>query len=217
MKLIDALLELLYPSRCAFCHRLLRDPADKVCARCRRELPYTDEAAREQSFPSVKRCVSPLYYENDVRQSLHRYKFSQRTGYAGIYADFVIKCIDECGLTCDYISWVPLSARRLRSRGCDQARLLAEAIAERLSVPCIGTLRKVRDTRPQSLTGGAEKRRENIRGAYRCTDEETVRGKTILLIDDIVTTGSTLSECARTLKNAGAAAVYAAAVARKRP
>ena len=110
---------------------------------------------------------------------------------------------------------VPLAtATLLRERGYDQARLLAKATAKTLGMPLTPTLYKQRNTQPQSGTGDAAKRRANITGAYRMKKDADVTGKRILLIDDIVTTGSTLSECARVLGKAGAEQVVCATVAR---
>ena len=216
MKLLDELLDLIYPPRCAFCHRLLRHSGEEVCRDCLVNLPYTGDLAERIGLKHIKSCVSPFFYEKTVRDSLHRYKFGQRTGYAGIYAGFMVKSIDENKISCDIISWTPVSRQRLRSRGYDQSELLAREISDRLGIPCMRLLVKQRHTRPQSLTKNADQRRENVKGAYRCSDSETARGKHILLVDDILTSGSTLSECARMLKEAGAAEVSAVTVARKR-
>lgn len=215
MKLLDEILELLYPTRCAFCHKL-SPRREKVCRSCLGRLPYTSGAAQKQRFPFIDECVSPLYYEEDVRSSLLRYKFHGLTAYAQIYGEFLSKCIDENQISCDIITWIPLSRRRLRQRGYDQARLLAEEVAEKLGLACVPLLRKCRDNPAQSGTGGAEKRRANVSGVYAPVNEAVFRGKSVLLVDDIVTTGATLSEGARVLLTAGAARVYAAAVARSR-
>lgn len=216
MKLIDWLLELLYPTRCAFCHALLRDPAEKVCAKCRKMLPYVPEDAQRQSFAHLDTVLSPLYYEGTVRDSLIRFKFHALTGYAGIYADFLRKCIDENGFFCDSITWVPVSRRRLRRRGYDQARLMAEALSVKLGIPCVRCLDKVRDNPPQSRSGGREARKKNVRGVYRTVGSAAFAGQRLLLVDDIVTTGSTLSEAAGVLQEAGAAGVIGITLARSR-
>ena len=213
MKLLDDLLELLYPTRCVFCHKLTPH-REKVCANCLRTLPRVPSAAQKQSFPHISACVSPLYYEGDVRRSLLRYKFGGLSFYAEEYAVFVVKCIDENDIICDSITWVPLSRRRLRKRGYDQARLLAEAIAARTGLPCVRTLVKIRDNPPQSRTEKASERRANAAGAYSAASDTEYTGKRFLLVDDIVTTGATLSECASVLRRAGAASVSAATLAR---
>lgn len=214
MKLLDTLLDLLYPPRCAFCRELLPEGERGICRFCEKKLPYVLPETPGQRFKNIENCVSPLYYEGAVRDSLHRYKFSSLTAYADIYSEFMGKCIDENRISCDIITWIPLSRRRLRKRGYDQAELLARLIAKRQGFDCIRLLKKRRDNPPQSGTGSPEKRRANVKGIYFCIEPELVKGKTILLIDDIVTTGATLSEAAGVLKKAGASAVYCATVAR---
>ncbi|MDD6503104.1 MAG: ComF family protein [Oscillospiraceae bacterium] len=212
----ERLLDLLYPPKCAFCGALIPAQRNGICAICEKTLPYTKNGGRQKgNFFTA--CVSPLYYEEDVRDALLRYKFRHCSGYCRPFGQLVAVCTAEnLDQPVDLVSWVPLSSRRLRKRGYDQARLLAEETARRLEKPCVPVLKKTVHTAPQSRTGSAEKRRANISGAYRVTDPALVRGKTILLIDDIVTTGSTFSECARMLGMAGADRVFCASVARSR-
>ena len=214
MKWKDWILDLLYPPKCAFCQRLTQSGA-KLCPRCREKLPYTGPAA-EQHFPRLKSCCSPLYYTEDVRRSLLRYKFGGVKMYAEVYGEFLTKCIDENGISCDIITWVPLSRQRLRRRGYDQARLLAEEISARKGIPCVQTLKKRRNNRAQSTTGGAEQRRRNVKDVYMPLPGAEIQGKRILLVDDIITTGATLSECAGVLKSCGAAEVSALTLARRK-
>ena len=214
MKVVDWLLDLIYPPRCAFCRRLLSGREKGVCRFCRPKLPYVPADGQVQHFRNVDKCLSPLYYHGSVKDSLHRYKFGGATAYADIYSEFIVKCIDENQISCDSITWVPLSRRRLRKRGYDQAELLAKLIAKHLGQRPVRLLKKLRDTPPQSRTGSAEKRRANIAGAYACLRPALVQGKRILLVDDIVTTGATLSEAAKVLKNAGAKEVICATLAR---
>lgn len=215
-RFLHALLDLLYPPRCAFCHRLVESSAVTICENCRKALPYTTNGGRQKA-DFVAACVSPLYYEDDVRESLLRYKFHGATGYAKAYAPLMADCIcNDLEQEYDLITWVPLSRRRRRRRGYDQAQLLAEAVAAELGTAAVGTLKKIRNTEAQSRTGSAEKRRANISGAYRVPEPALVSDRRVLLIDDIVTTGSTLSECARTLGLAGAERVLCATVARHR-
>ena len=215
MELVKGLLDLLYPRRCAFCHRIT-PYGEPLCKSCAGKLPLTLGLEQRQKLSHIPICVSPLRYEGDVRRSLLRYKFQGRREYAKIYGDFLSKCIDENEISCDIITWVPLSARRLRRRGYDQARLVAEELAAKRGVPCAALLRKIRDNPAQSGTGSPEKRRANVAGAYTAVNESAFRGKEILLIDDVMTTGATISECARVLKTAGAGKIYAAAVAKVR-
>lgn len=209
-KLLDRLLDLLYPPRCAFCRRLLTERETGVCRFCRKK--YEDRSVLRE-INGISLCIAPFRYEDEVRESLLRYKFRGVTAYGRVYADFIAKAIDETQISCDSITWVPLSRRRLRRRGYDQARILAEETAKILNLPCEELLEKRIDTRPQSGIGDADRRRKNAKGVYTCKASEKPIGRRVLLIDDIVTTGATLSECALTLKNAGCAEVFAAAAA----
>ena len=191
----ERLLDLLYPPKCAFCRKLVTD-GRMLCPDCERALPV----------------LSPLYYTGDVRQSLHRYKFQGAAAYYRIYAELMAACAREHGLTADLVTWVPLSRKRLRSRGYDQARLLAEEVAGRLGLPCEQTLEKIRNNPAQSGTSGAEERQKNVLGVYRAVT--SFAGEHVLLVDDIVTTGATLSEAAKELLNAGAEQVSGLTLAR---
>ncbi len=215
MIIVDKLLELLFPTRCAFCHRLT-EGGQKVCPKCLSELPWARELSSRQRLRNINVCVSPLYYEGNVRQSLLRYKFRGLSGYCEIYGEFLAKCVDENGISCDIITWAPLSGKRLRQRGYDQARLLAEELARRRRGECARLLKKIRNNPAQSGKGGEEERRRNVKGVYEAVSPELIEGKRVLLVDDIVTTGSTLSECASVLLLSGAKCVFAATVARKR-
>ncbi len=216
MGAFSAILDILFPPRCVFCRKFLRSSSNLICDDCIKKLPYT-ESGGEKAGEFFSACIAPLYYEGDVRESLHRYKFKGATGYSKAYGKLLAACIREnLAGRYDLISWVPLSRKRLKERGYDQAMLLALAAALELDDVAVSTLEKTLEAEKQSLMGSAEKRRANISGAYRATDPELLEGKRILLIDDIVTTGSTLSECAKTLLSAGASEVLCAAVARTR-
>lgn len=116
----------------------------------------------------------------------------------------------------DLITWVPLSERREKKRGYDQAMLLAMALAVELDDVAIETLRKTQDIPAQSGIDNKEKRQANVIGVYEVVDAELITGQKVLIIDDIITTGSTLSECARILRMAGADSVVCATIAKGR-
>ena len=134
------LMRLCYPPHCALCHRLLNEQEQGVCRFCRKK--YENSCIRRE-LDCVRLCVAPFRYEGEVRDSLLRYKFHGVTAYGAAYAEFLAKCIDESDISCDIITWVPLSRRRLRSRGYDQARILAEETAQRLGLPCEQLLKKI--------------------------------------------------------------------------
>ena len=119
---------------------------------------------------------------------------------------------------CDYdiLTWVPVSPQRRWKRGYDQVELIARAVGRELDMTPVSALKKIRHNRPQSGITGAEKRKANVLGAYRAVCPEKIAGKRVLLLDDILTTGATMSEAARILKTAGAKEVHGAAVAARK-
>ena len=211
------LLDLLFPPKCPFCQALLQKGESPLCDRCQRELPWCLGPAGEQRLEFIPRCVSPLWYQGDVRSSFHRYKFRGGVSYAAPYGALMAQCVrDRLEGDFDLMTWVPLSPKRRRRRGYDQARLLARAMGKALGLAPVATLRKARHTGAQSALSDAGARRANVLGAYEVTEPVEIDGKRVLLVDDVVTTGATLSECARVLRTAGAAEVLAVTFARAR-
>jgi len=214
MSFTSVLLDLFFPHKCVFCARVLNKGDDGWCSQCTESLPYTDNRGRQEG-DHFAFCISPLYYRGPVRKSIMRFKFRGAIAYADTYGKLLAGCIrEEPDIGYDLISWVPLSSKRKRSRGYDQAMLLALATALELDDVAVETLEKPQDVQAQSELGDLQERSANISGAYIVPDPELVRGKCILLIDDVVTTGSTLSECAKELLDAGAAKVVCASLAR---
>ena len=215
MSFIATLLDLLFPPKCVFCARVLNKADDGWCDRCTESLPFTDNLGRQEG-DHFDFCISPLYYRGSVRKSILRFKFKGAVAYADTYGKLLADCIREApDVRYDLISWVPLSSKRKRSRGYDQAMLLALATALELDDVAVETLEKPQDVQAQSELGDIDERSANISGAYIVPDPELVDGKCVLLIDDVVTSGSTLSECAKELIAAGAARVVCAALARQ--
>ena len=210
-------LDLLFPPKCVFCGKVLDSGESGFCRRCQRELPWLTDGEAELTGEFFSLCAAPLRYQDKVRDSIHRYKFKGRRGYHKVYGKLVAQCVhDHLDGRYDLITWVPLSDRRKRERGYDQAFRRASAGSRELGDVAVETLRKERNTDPQSGITEDAQRRANVLGAYTPVDPELVAGKRILLIDDVITTGSTLSECARTLRTMGAEDVVCAALARAR-
>lgn len=217
LKWIDFFLDLLFPPRCVFCQKLLRSDETGYCAECQTKLPWITGQEAEQKFEFVSCCVSPLWYQGNVRESVHRFKFYDRSGYSNVYGFLVAQSVsDHLSERFDMITWVPLSSKKLRKRGYDQAKLIAMAAAENLNYTAEETLRKARHTDMQSRIRDDAARRANVLGAYEVIASEQIQGKRVLLIDDVVTTGATLSECARILRTTGASDVVCASFARAR-
>ena len=218
MKLLDDLLDLLFPPKCPFCQSILETPADPVCPACQKSLPWLVGRAGERKVDFTQGCCSPLAYRGAVREAIHRYKFSGVRAYARPFGLLMAQCVqDRPEMAADLVTWAPLSRNRRRERGYDQGELLARAMAKRLGLPAVPTLVKARHTQPQSGLDSAETRRANALGAYALLPGADVAGRHVLLADDVVTSGATLSECARTLLEAGAEEVWCVTLAQARP
>ena len=214
MSFKTAIVDFFFPPKCVFCRSLAKDG---LCPACRASLPYTEEKA-VQTEESGLRTAAPLYYEGTVRDSLLRFKFNEKFVYAKTFGYLMAECAAEhFSGEFDLVSFVPVSAKRKRERGYDQAQLLAEAMAAYWDTVAVPTLCKTVDTPRQSGLKKDYERRANVLGVYTAVDPERFSGKRILLVDDIRTTGSTMSEAARTLRLAGAKAVIGLTLAQRRP
>ena len=214
MKLLHRISQLLYPPKCVLCRSLLEKDETDLCHRCRVHAPAA--AAVHKKLPYLDRWTAVWYYEDMVRSSILRFKFHNARSYAHAYGRFLaMTLLREDMSEFDILTWVPVSPLRRFKRGYDQVELLAHAVGQELGAEPVPLLKKIRSTPPQSGISDAAARRANVLGAYRVTDPSAVTGKRILLLDDVITTGSTAGECARVLRSAGAKSVNCAAVARR--
>lgn len=212
MHLLNAALDLLFPPKCPFCRCVV--DREEVCPACQASLPWAEGDGGVKTGPDDFSCAAPLFYEGAVRGALLRLKFEDAPQLARPIGALIARCASEryCG-GFDVVTWVPVGPKRLRRRGYDQARLLAEAACRLWDTRPERLLVKPVDNPAQSGLPDAEQRRANVLGAYDLAPEAQVSGRHILLIDDICTTGATLRECARVLKDAGADTVVCAAAA----
>lgn len=210
--MIKRIFSLLFPPKCVLCRKLLSKEQTDLCPNCRANAPEFPDSKIKVSF--LAQWTGIWYYKENVRLSLLRYKFGGRRSYAKAYGKLLAMKLMRLGWDdADLITWVPISRQRRFRRGFDQSQRIANVVAQELELPLIAAAKKVRHTKPQSLMGDAAHRRANILGAYRVTDPQLVKDKRIVLIDDIITTGATASECSRVLLTAGAKEVKLATVA----
>ena len=212
-KIIHRCLDLLYPPKCVFCDALLGEGESYFCRSCgeKLEMAEGDKLCRKGTY--YDRCVAPLYYQEMVRESFLDYKFHEKTWRSATYAAFLEPYVKKEFPEIDVVTWVPLSRRSQKDRGFDQSELVAKELSKRLNLPWEKLLEKVRDTRQQSRLVEPSERRANVQGAYALKKKVSVQGLRVLLVDDIITTGSTIDECARVLRTAGAAEIHCAAIA----
>lgn len=223
--LLPPLLELIFPARCVGCGRR----GVPLCRPCRDSLPYLPAAA-------CRRCASPLAvpgrcrscrsvagelasiravcaYEGTARRAVHTLKFRSGRYLAPVLGGLMAEVARRRPLSADLVVPVPLAAGRLRRRGYNQAELLA-VVAAPATGGVLASDVLTRDARRPQQTLDAAGRRTNLKGAIHCPDPDRVAGRRVVLVDDVVTTGATLSACAEQLAAAGAAHVGALVFAR---
>lgn len=215
MPLPDTILDLFFPPKCAFCGRLMDHFGDGVCPACAQSLPFReDENVLLEIGGGRYPCAVALYYDGVVKEGVRALKFGRTSWRAAIFGRYVAQAAAErLGGQFDAVTFVPVSPRRNFERGFDQARLLAGAAGKIWGVQAEPILRKIRHNRAQSSLQDPDLRRRNVENAYAVRRGTRVAGRRFLLIDDVCTTGSTLSACADTLMAAGAASVVCAALA----
>ena len=212
MKWTAWLFDLLFPEKCVLCGCILEEEAQDLCKQCRIEAPEC--GLSKAKLPFIDSWTALWHYQDRVRHSILRYKFYGKRSYAAAYARLLgMKLMKEDRLSVDLITWIPISAKRLKKRGFDQCQLLAEALGVETELLVLPLLTKTVDNQPQSRITGYAHRKANVLGAYAAIHIQQMAGKRILLVDDILTTGATAGECARVLLTAGAEEVHLAVIA----
>ncbi len=236
---LDMILHWVFPTDCAACGRpatdrrlpffcrdcweTIRPIAGPVCPRCGR--PFDSPLAliaspghlcgpcRKKS-PAFDRALSPYRYEGVLEKALRLFKYRRRDALATPLAELMLISADKLPAV-SLIIPVPLHHSRLRSREFNQALLLADRIADRLGLPVsFEQLVRVRATRPQTELDRKERAR-NVRRAFAVRNPAGLDGQRVLLVDDVLTTGATVNECARALRRAGVESVTVLTLARR--
>ncbi|HEY8813455.1 MAG TPA: double zinc ribbon domain-containing protein [Candidatus Dormibacteraeota bacterium] len=222
--MFNRLLDLLLPPRCGGCGRLgslycdscrrrTRRLEEPICGRCGAEVEHTRSSCGCRArIRRLTRLRSAAAYEGPLEKALHRFKYEGRRPLAGPLALLLAERLVVDGLAAEAVTWVPLHERRRRRRGYNQAELLGRELARLCGLPALAGLVRLRDT-PAQVGLDRLRRQANVAGAFRWEGKELAR-RSLLLVDDVATTGATLEACAGALKAAGAGAVIGFTVAR---
>jgi competence protein ComFC len=234
-ELLQSAVSLLYPPLCTICGKSVR-AGEYLCDECetravRIVAPFCEKCSEpfEGAITGVFTCANcahrRIYFDaavaayrgrGIVREIIHEFKYGRRIHLRHLVARWLFAALEDerlCGRRFDVIIPVPLHPTRQRERGFNQAGLLAELLSAQTSIRCKPLLDRTRYTTTQTALDRSE-RMENLHNAFRLRKNADVRDLRVLLVDDVLTTGSTLNECARVLKRAGAFSVYAATAAR---
>lgn len=223
----EILLDFLYPPRCPICDGLLKSSKERCCKKCRPKLPWVKgpvcmKCGKPVSNPEQEFCsdclrtehyfdqgAAAFTYSGGIRRSLYRMKFGNRRDYLDFYADAMTaacrKYLQQWDP--DVIAAVPMHRSRRRKRGYNQAELLAKKISLRTGIPFERKLLRCIRKAGEQKTLNRKERLSNLYGCYEVT-REIPRGMSVLIVDDVYTTGSTMDEIGRILKKSGAASIY---------
>lgn len=217
------LLTMLFPIFCIGCNR----EGEWLCTQCRVAMPALTlqrclvcrvvqahgAVCAEHRLHAVVAGVVAYgeFHDWHWQQLLHVWKYQGARELDGLFADVATALVPALPGTIEVIVPLPLTLRRERSRGFNQAAILADAIAQATGLPIVPSLKRVRET-PHQARLTPEQRRRNLRAAFVASEE--VQGRNCLLVDDIVTTGYTMRAAAEALKQAGASEVWGAAISR---
>jgi len=208
-------LNLIYPLHCLGCQTPLEAMNElRLCGRCMASINHNAMPPFDLDDLPVL-AYSACLYDSALKELVHRFKYKGKTVLAKIFSKLMIDYIKEnLEITdVDLVTVVPLHKEREREREFNQSLLIANPISKEHSLMLTNTLEKTRKTRYQNELLKSE-RLKNLQGAFRVSPKAEIKEKKILLIDDIMTTGSTLVECSRTLLNGGAKSVKCFTLAR---
>ena len=214
-RIVEAALQALFPpdARCPGCGDLSGLSGDWLCESCRAAFAPRHERVREPNWPEygIWEAFTAFRYRGAVRGAIHHFKFRCARELSEPLGDALAELYESVVIQRpDVLVPIPLHRARLRERGFNQSRLLADRLSARIGVPVEEALVRVRRTKQQArLSMG--KREGNASGAFAA--KRAFDGETAMLVDDILTSGSTANECARTLRAAGAGEVWLIAIA----
>ncbi|MBQ3006242.1 MAG: ComF family protein [Clostridia bacterium] len=227
--MINTLKQILFsvlPKRCAYCGSVITSDL-LVCAECEKSLPRVTgnvcrKCGRGTDFCSCKGAemyfeslVAPFYFEGNVRKGMHAFKFRKSPDNAKAYGKEISETILQRydGIDFDFITEVPMTRKSVKERGYNQCALLCKSISENLGMEYRpGVLVKIYETEKQHGLN-YNIRKGNLTGVFDVKNPEEVKDKTVLICDDIATSGETLNECAKMLWLHGAKEVYCVAAA----
>ena len=221
-----------YKWRCLLCGKEIFDE-QYFCEQCKKELPYNDGAicghcgrkviafepycsTCKEVLTSLDLCRSCFSYEKPINRLIKSAKYNNAKYILDYFAHELTMLYLKNYLNADCFVYVPMSKKAFKKRGYNQSEILARKISERTNVPVLDCLIKTKETKRQATLGRRD-RLKNLSEVFRVTDKKAVKDKTIVIVDDVTTTGATAQAIAERLKSAGALKVYLISVASTPP
>lgn len=207
MKILDKIIELIYPERniCFICDEFDESIKNHLCSECKSKLEFIESSIEDD-------IICPLKYTDDIREIIFKYKYSKKSYLYKMLGPLLLTEFLKRNIDIDLIVPIPLSKRKKAKRGFNQSELLASFLSEKLNIE-MDTKNLIKHKKTKSQSGLSKPlRRENIKGAFSIK-ENVFEGKTVLIVDDIMTTGATYNEAKRNIINAGAKKTYLITIA----
>lgn len=202
-----------FPERCPYCLKLI-EYNKTACESCSGQFPetYCTNYAKG-GYP----CCSPFFYKGIFADAVKYFKFNNYIQSSENIAYKLAECVKASYdiNEIDYITFVPMHRKKQRDRGYNQSEILAKHISRQLGIPCKKLLIKYKENKEQHKCETEVQRRENVKGVYKAINNTDINGKTVLIIDDILTTGYTLGECSKILEKETGAKILCATVCAK--
>ncbi len=225
-KYYSRLSRIFFPERCERCGKIIPVSCD-FCEKCEENITAISEdfcqhcgqesglcICGDETNAHIEHITAVYLYSGDIREKIHAMKFRGRLHLINGFGEAMAKRIRSVygSVHFDGVCFVPMSSEGEKERGYNQSRLLAKSVAHNLGVPFIDCLAKTKLTQKQHSLTGFE-RRENVKGSFSLSTPAEVEGKTLILCDDIKTTGSTLNECVKVMMAGGVREVYCVCIA----
>ena len=236
---LESFLELLYPEKntcficntydesigeryiCSDCEKKLPRIIPPVCIKCSKPIRYDspdsicpDCDLYDKSFEMSK---SPFLYEGIIKDAIYSFKYYNKPYFYKLFGSLLLSFMTDINYTdFDYIASVPLHKSKMRTRGYNQSELIAKYLSDKLLIPYANVLKRTKKTTKQS-NQSKEERRKNMKAAFAVKSSakyENIKNSSVLLVDDVYTTGSTADECSKVLLNYGVSKVYVITAAR---
>lgn len=236
---IESFLELIYPEKniccicgtyddeigenyiCWFCEQKFKKPVPPTCAKCSRPINYNSEnnlcsdCSSDEKYFEISKSI--YMYEGLIKECIYKFKYYNKPYFYRFFGNSMIKYMKDNNYNdFNFILAVPLHSSKLRSRGYNQSELLAKYISEKLNIPYINGLKRIKKTLKQS-SKSKEERKKNLTNAFiirRSNNIELIKNNNVLLVDDVYTTGSTVNECTKVLLDYGVNKVFVLTIAR---
>ncbi|NMM61528.1 ComF family protein [Clostridium sp. P21] len=212
----DCLLETIYSNdeKCICCGEEIYN-GKYICSKCEKTIRFCNYGFDIQKEKVSFKCYSISYYSGPIMNLILQLKYKGNFLAGQVISEYMINLIKSKKIKCDYITYVPMTKKRLKSRGYNQTMYLSKMLSKSIDIPVINCLKKIKDTKDQ-IGLGKEERWKNIKGSFKFSKKYCIENKNILIIDDVITTGATAVSCGLELKKYGAAEITILTAAKSR-